>query len=55
MAGGEIVAVDGTAVRQRVESICVHGDTPGAVALATSVRQTLSDAGVNLAAFVPRG
>ncbi|HEY9481401.1 MAG TPA: 5-oxoprolinase subunit PxpA [Micromonosporaceae bacterium] len=55
MAGGEIVAVDGTVVRQRVESICVHGDTPGAVALATSVRQTLSDAGVNLAAFVPRG
>ena len=51
MAGGEIVAVDGTVVRQRVESICVHGDTPGAVALATSVRRTLSDAGIAVSPF----
>jgi UPF0271 protein len=53
MAAGEIVAVDGTVVRQRVESICVHGDTPGAVALATSVRRALSDAGVGLSPFGP--
>lgn len=53
MAGGEIVAVDGTVVRQRVESICVHGDTPGAVALATSVRRALSDAGISVAPFGP--
>ena len=51
MAGGEIVAVDGTVVRQRVESICVHGDTPGAVALATSVRRSLGDAGISVAPF----
>jgi len=51
MAAGEIVAVDGTLLGQRVESICVHGDTPGAVALATSVRQALSEAGVALAPF----
>jgi 5-oxoprolinase (ATP-hydrolysing) subunit A len=51
MASGEIVAVDGAVVRQRVESICVHGDTPGAVALATSVRRALSDAGIVLSAF----
>jgi len=53
MSDGEIVAVDGTVVRQRVESICVHGDTPGAVALATSVRRALSDAGISLAPFSP--
>jgi UPF0271 protein len=51
MASGEIVAVDGTVLRQRIESICVHGDTPGAVALATGVRRALSDAGVALSAF----
>jgi UPF0271 protein len=51
MAAGEIVAVDGTVVRQRVESICVHGDTPGAVTLATSVRRALNDAGVALSPF----
>ncbi len=55
MAEGEIVAVDGTVVRQRVESICVHGDTPGAVGLATSVRQALVDAGVAVSRFGPRG
>jgi UPF0271 protein len=53
MATGEIVAVDGTILAQRVESICVHGDTPGAVALATSVRRALSDAGVELEPFAP--
>jgi 5-oxoprolinase (ATP-hydrolysing) subunit A len=51
MAGGEIVAIDGTVVRQRVESICVHGDTLGAVTLATSVRRALSDAGIALSPF----
>jgi 5-oxoprolinase (ATP-hydrolysing) subunit A len=54
MAGGEVVAVDGTVVRQRVESICVHGDTPGAVVLATSVRRALSDAGISVAPFGDR-
>ncbi len=53
MSGGEIVAVDGTVVRQRVESICVHGDTPGAVALATSVRRALGGAGISVAPFAP--
>jgi len=51
MAGGEIVAVDGTVVRQQVESICIHGDTPGAVTLAIAVRQALNDAGVALSPF----
>jgi 5-oxoprolinase (ATP-hydrolysing) subunit A len=51
MAEGEIVAVDGSVVSSRVESICVHGDTPGAVTLATAVRRALSDSGVPLAAF----
>jgi UPF0271 protein len=35
-----------------VESICVHGDTPGAVALARAVRDALTDAGLALAPFV---
>jgi UPF0271 protein len=51
MASGEIVAVDGSVLTARVESICVHGDTPGAVALATAVRRGLSRAGIPVAAF----
>jgi UPF0271 protein len=34
-----------------VESICLHGDTPGAVAIARIVRQQLAEAGVTLARF----
>jgi UPF0271 protein len=34
-----------------VESVCVHGDTPGAVAMARAVRTALESAGVGLVAF----
>lgn len=48
---GTVVAVDGTEVSLKARSICVHGDTPGAVALAQSVRSALSGAGVALEPF----
>ena len=35
-----------------VESLCVHGDSPGALASARAVREALEAAGVRLAAFV---
>ncbi|MEU4557231.1 5-oxoprolinase subunit PxpA [Actinoplanes sp. NPDC023936] len=41
-ARGEVVAVDGTVVPCPVRSICVHGDTPGAVELARAVRSGLA-------------
>ncbi|MGK5737589.1 LamB/YcsF family protein [Micromonospora sp. URMC 103] len=46
-----VVAVDGTVVPCPVESICLHGDSPGAVASAEMVRAALIDAGVPLGAF----
>lgn len=48
---GTVVAVDGSTVPAPVESICVHGDTPGAVELARAVRAALEGAGVALAPF----
>ena len=48
---GTVVAVDGSVVRCRVASICLHGDTPGAVALARLVRSALAEAGVALGPF----
>ena len=48
---GTVVAVDGTVVDAAPVSICVHGDTPGAVELATRVRLALAAAGVTVAAF----
>ncbi|RJK96416.1 LamB/YcsF family protein [Vallicoccus soli] len=47
----EVVAVDGSVVAVDAQSICVHGDTPGAVAIARSVREALTGAGVELGSF----
>ena len=49
---GEVTADDGGVVGAVVESICVHGDTPGAVELAQRVREALDASGVRLAPFV---
>lgn len=43
---GAVTAVDGTAVPLQAESICCHGDTPGAVEIAGAVRRALDEAGV---------
>ena len=48
---GTVEAVDGSTVRVEAESICVHGDSPGAVAMAQAVRAALVDAGVQLRSF----
>ena len=52
---GTVVAVDGSTVPAAVASICVHGDTPGAVELARAVRTALEQARVALAAFTTTG
>lgn len=49
---GSVAAVDGSIIRIEVESVCVHGDSPGAVAIATAVRERLLAGGVDLVAFV---
>jgi UPF0271 protein len=48
---GTVVAVDGSIIPCRVESICLHGDTPSAVELAEQVRAELAANGVGLAPF----
>jgi UPF0271 protein len=48
---GVVVAVDGTTLLMPVESVCVHGDTPGAVDLARAVRTALAGAGVVVRPF----
>ena len=49
IAAGSVTAVDGSSVELRAESICCHGDTPGAVEIAAAVRRGLEDAGVVVA------
>jgi UPF0271 protein len=48
---GEVTAADGTEILVEVDSLCVHGDTPGAVAMAAAVRAALAEAGVEVASF----
>lgn len=48
---GVITAVDGTEIEVRADSICTHGDSPGAVAMATALRAALTGAGVEIAPF----
>ena len=48
---GKIVARDGSVLDVHAESICVHGDTPGAVAMAAAVRAGLEAAGVTVRSF----
>jgi UPF0271 protein len=48
---GVVTSVAGTPVPVRAESLCLHGDTPGAVELARAVRAALHDAGVTVSPF----
>ena len=53
---GAVTAVDGTQVSLQADTICVHGDTPGAARLAARVRAALAEAGIAVRAFSePRG
>jgi 5-oxoprolinase (ATP-hydrolysing) subunit A len=51
MSRGVITANDGTLLAVDVSSICVHGDTPGAVAIASAVRHALTHEGIELRSF----
>jgi UPF0271 protein len=49
---GVVEAVDGSLVRIAADSICVHGDSPGAVAIARHLRERFEQEGVRISSFV---
>ncbi|HEY1772310.1 MAG TPA: 5-oxoprolinase subunit PxpA [Gammaproteobacteria bacterium] len=49
--GGLMQSVSGKVFELEARSLCVHGDTPDAVAMASALRTVLVDAGVELKAF----
>ncbi|WEG07418.1 LamB/YcsF family protein [Microbacterium horticulturae] len=51
---GVVRAIDGTDVQVAADSICVHGDSAGAVAMAAETRRRLEASGVGIAPFVRR-
>jgi UPF0271 protein len=48
---GTVVACGGAEVAANAQTICIHGDTPGAPAIAAAVAETLRQAGVELSAL----
>ena len=51
VTSGQVTAIDGSRIKVSVESVCVHGDSPGAVQIATAVRDRLKAAGADVRAF----
>ncbi len=51
VTSGQVTAVDGTRLAITMESVCVHGDSPGAVQIAAAVRDQLKTAGVDIGGF----
>jgi UPF0271 protein len=45
---GRVKAVDGSIIPLEVQTLCVHGDTPGAVALVRTIRERLESEGVEV-------
>ena len=50
---GRLATIEGTDLDLAVDSICIHGDSPGAVAISARIRAVLAQAGVAIAPFAP--
>ena len=49
-----LAATQALALADRVDTLCLHGDSPGALAMATAVRRALASAGIVVGAPAPR-
>ena len=47
---GNVVCLDGTTIAVRADTLCIHGDTPGAAEAARAVREALENEGVGIRA-----
>lgn len=48
---GVVEAIDGRPIPLAAQTLCVHGDTPGAVDLVRQIRESLENAGIRVAPF----
>lgn len=51
LSTGRVTACDGTTQARAMDSLCLHGDTPGAVTIARALRAALASAGWRIAPF----
>jgi UPF0271 protein len=47
---GSVIAADGSVVSLNAQTICIHGDTPGAMEIARAVNRALRAAGIEIKA-----
>ncbi|WP_022724260.1 LamB/YcsF family protein [Rhodopseudomonas sp. B29] len=48
---GAVVSVTGKVIKMRTDTVCIHGDTPGAVSIARGVRSKLEASGIKVEPF----
>jgi UPF0271 protein len=46
-----VISVSGKTIKVQLDTVCIHGDTPGAVEIARAVRQALKDSGIEVRPF----
>jgi UPF0271 protein len=51
---GTLEAIDGSMIRIEAQSICVHGDSPGAVAIAQEIRRRFEAEGIAIRSFADK-
>ena len=51
---GAIVAASGKIIEVKIDTVCIHGDTPGAIDIARNVRAELSRNGIDVEPFSSR-
>ncbi len=51
---GTVVATDGSTIDMRIDTLCTHGDTPGAQSLTRALRAGLERAGITVAAVASK-
>lgn len=51
VSAGAVDTIEGTMLPMDIGSICVHGDSPGAIQMATEIRRRLTQAGIQVKAF----
>jgi UPF0271 protein len=50
LARGAVVADDGSVLTLWVDTLCIHGDSPGAASIATAVHTAMADVGIEVVA-----
>jgi 5-oxoprolinase (ATP-hydrolysing) subunit A len=51
---GKVIALGGTEIATKAQTICIHGDTPGAPKIAAAIAHTLRQAGIELGPLLPK-